>query len=784
MEKRRPLSFLPVSIYFGLFMSLTKWSICIFTIAVSTISCVRSPAGYLAKGNQFFEQGKFADASLNYRKAIQLDAKLGEAYYRLALSSVKEKKPADVLPNLTRAAQLSPKDSAIQEALGDLLLSLYLQDSSRPKAWYEQLSGLSRSFLESNPRSVQGHRIEGYLAFLESKPKEALVHFESAAKVEPDRPELGLMIAESQYLDGNRQEGERQARAVLDAHPDYAAAYDFLYRQLESDKRYNDAEALLKQKRAKNPGHAEYAIGLAEHYQRHGRVPERDAVTRETLQNLKSSDDALLVGDFEVGAGDWNGALDALKSGLQKYPGKAVEYLTRISAILVDHHQAQAALQLVEPYAATGKEPELKALRASLVIEAGRIKQEPVAMGDLLELEKQYPKNAILHYQLGRADLLQGKLNDAQREFREAVKQNGRFLEPRLSLVQISLDTRQYFDALRQCDDLLSAIPDLPAALVLRAASLTGLGRFEEARAALKTAHSKTGEEAGIAVELGFLSLAEKKFAEAERIFRQRYQPGAGDLRPLAGLVAALGQQGKPEAAAAIIRQDLNAGPDRPFVTLMLAQVTAAKNPDEAVDQLRGLIQSKPEFSPALMALGELYLRQDQPEKAIAYLERARNLNPTNAAPLVLLSGALERAHQEYKARQVYQAWLKLEPDNPVALNNLAYLQSETGGDLDGALQLAKHALARSPKDANISDTIGWIYLKKRMYPSAESVFHQITQQYPNNASFRLHSALSYLGSGDRTKAKSELQLALASNPPREIETQIKQALNQLQVAR
>jgi Flp pilus assembly protein TadD len=313
---------------------------------------------------------------------------------------------------------------------------------------------------------------------------------------------------------------------------------------------------------------------------------------------------------------------------------------------------------------------------------------------------------------------------------------------------------------------------------------LSGLFRFQEARAVLKAAQAKIGQSSDIDVELGFISLGEKKYAEAEKVFREHYHPGAQTLRPLAGLVAALEQQGKWEAAAAVIRQDLSDGPDRPFASLMFAQVTATKNPAEAIDQLDCLIKGKPQFSPALMALGELYIRQDEPSKAIPYLERARDLNPANPSPLVLLSGALERAHQEHKAQQAYESWLQLEPDNPIALNNLAYLQSETGGDLDHALRLAKHALEKSPKDANISDTIGWIYLKKRMYSSAEAVFHQITQQYPHNANFRFHYALSYIGFGDKTKARAELRTALSSNPSREAEAQIKQTLNELQAAR
>src|SRR5579864_1784741 len=203
---------------------------CAIAVAALCLSCVRSASTYIARGNQFYQRGKFEDASLNYRKAIRQDPNLAEGYYRLALSLLKENKSEEVLPNLTRAQELSPNNIAAKETLADLLLSLYLNTPSRPKTWYDQLVKLSDDLLRNNANSYQGHRVKGYLAFLESKPEEALAHFQRAAHV---APELALMIAQNAVLGGRHEEGEQQARAIIESDPDYAPAYDFLCKQLE-----------------------------------------------------------------------------------------------------------------------------------------------------------------------------------------------------------------------------------------------------------------------------------------------------------------------------------------------------------------------------------------------------------------------------------------------------------------------------------------------------------------------------------------------------------------------
>ena len=72
-------------------------------------ACAVSPAQYVQKGNALFDSGKYADAEINYQKALQKDPNLGEAYYRLGLTKMREAQPAEAYRVLSRAAELLPK---------------------------------------------------------------------------------------------------------------------------------------------------------------------------------------------------------------------------------------------------------------------------------------------------------------------------------------------------------------------------------------------------------------------------------------------------------------------------------------------------------------------------------------------------------------------------------------------------------------------------------------------------------------------------------------------------
>ena len=62
-------------------------------------------------------------------------------------------------------------------------------------------------------------------------------------------------------------------------------------------------------------------------------------------------------------------------------------------------------------------------------------------------------------------------------------------------------------------------------------------------------------------------------------------------------------------------------------------------------------------------------------------------------------------------ARKYYEMSIKTDPNNPLALNNLAYLMTQTNGDLDQALTYATRAKQRLPDHAEVNDTLGWIYI-------------------------------------------------------------------------
>ena len=97
-------------------------------------SCSRDPKvqaqRYVENGNKFFEKGKFKEASIMYRRALQKDLRFGEAYYRLALTEIQLTAYGDAVRSLRRAVELQPNNTDAAVKLADIYLVASTQDKT------------------------------------------------------------------------------------------------------------------------------------------------------------------------------------------------------------------------------------------------------------------------------------------------------------------------------------------------------------------------------------------------------------------------------------------------------------------------------------------------------------------------------------------------------------------------------------------------------------------------------------------------------------------------------
>ncbi|HEY1496134.1 MAG TPA: tetratricopeptide repeat protein, partial [Candidatus Solibacter sp.] len=169
------------------------------------------------------------------------------------------------------------------------------------------------------------------------------------------------------------------------------------------------------------------------------------------------------------------------------------------------------------------------------------------------------------------------------------------------------------------------------------------------------------------------------------------------------------------------------------------------------------------------LRIGETYRRKGDLAHAVTALQRSSALRPGHAIVVSTLALVLDAMGRKADAAAKYREVLELNPNDGVAMNNLA----ETGGDLDDALRLAQHALRLLPDLAEVADTLGWIYLKKNVSARAIEVFRDLVEKHPNDITYHYRLGMALAQLGDNFAASAELRAALKLNPPEELAARI-----------
>jgi Flp pilus assembly protein TadD len=152
-------------------------------------------------------------------------------------------------------------------------------------------------------------------------------------------------------------------------------------------------------------------------------------------------------------------------------------------------------------------------------------------------------------------------------------------------------------------------------------------------------------------------------------------------------------------------------------------------------------------------------------DSAISVWQNWSKSHPSDPrAPQIL--GTLEEAKGDLsQAQQYYKKTLELNPDNPVAANNLAYIMVDGGQNPDVALSLAQNARRAMPNSPDTADTLAWVYYAKGNFNSAKDLLESTLKTSPENQALHYHLGMTYMKLNDKGNAQLHLKKAQSLGP-------------------
>ena len=184
---------------------------------------------------------------------------------------------------------------------------------------------------------------------------------------------------------------------------------------------------------------------------------------------------------------------------------------------------------------------------------------------------------------------------------------------------------------------------------------------------------------------------------------------------------------------------------------------------DKALDTFSEGLAVAPQNPALLRAASLAAARLGQDERALDYARAVVGLPEATVGDQVRLASLLERTNARPEAVTLYRNALAADPQNWLALNNLANLLTESAPD--EAILLAERAVRLAPDMPELHDTLGLAQLKAGKLELAEQTFEAMRAEQPSAALPTYRLGLVRLEQGLSDEAHALLQEALTLEP-------------------
>ncbi|HVY92882.1 MAG TPA: tetratricopeptide repeat protein, partial [Bryobacteraceae bacterium] len=461
-------------------------------VAVFSAACTRDPnvlkQKYLESGNKYFEQKKFKEANIYYRKALDKDKRFGMAYYKLALTDLQLGQVSSAVGMLQRAVELLKKgtpesdDSTLK--LSEIML-MAAQGSKDSARLIQDVQPMVDGLLQRNPNSWEGHKLSGDLALLgatqffrdgkapdaKAQVAKAIQEYRTALNAKPGDYVITLALGRTLALDGELQEAENLFKSLVAKDKTNLNGYVELYRIYVGTKRLDEAENILKAAIAAVPKDTSMRLMLAQFYFGTHKQDQLVKMLNDMKADLKSFPQAYFQsGDFYVRVNQLDQANKEYEAGIKADPKNTNTYLKReIEVYIRQNNIAMAQSKNDQILKNDARDPEAKGLRATFMIDKGQIDE---AQTDLQSVVTARPNNWVARFNLGRTYFAKNQFQQAQQQFQRCIELNPNYLPARYALTQVAIVLQQYDEAVRQADEILKNHPDRVQGRVMKAAAL------------------------------------------------------------------------------------------------------------------------------------------------------------------------------------------------------------------------------------------------------------------------------------------------------------------------
>jgi tetratricopeptide (TPR) repeat protein len=727
-------------------------------LAAGLSGCARTPeeksARFVDAGKRLLKKNDPGRAVLQFRNALQITPRNAEAYYQLGVGYLALGNAVKAVASFRSAVEIDPKHAGAQLRLAQLMASV-----DDPQAWKDAEQRL-QNLLQDGPQNTDALHALGLTELRLGNTQEGLLHLERALAIAPQDLTNTVALAEARMQQKDYKGVEEVLQKACTNSPKSADAAVLLGRFYAAMGETAKAEAQFRHAIALGPKDGAALYNLALLQSQTGRKQEAE----QSFKQLSTFPEKSLQPMYALFLNQEGRSAEAIREfeRLAKLDPEDRLARTRLVAAYQSNNRTADAKKLLNAVLADNPK-DLDALleRGELSLASGDLGEAEIDLNRVLHLK---PDSAEAHYSVARLYKARGNRLTYRQELAEVLRLNSYLLAVRLELAGVLIADNNAKAAMPVLDATPESQRGLVPVLEQRNWALLGSGSVDEAR---------KGIERGLAIvrspeflmQDAALKISQQRYAEARQSLKEAMKQAPQDIRLLRFLVTSYTAQKQIGEAIKEVQAHASNNPKSAEVQYFLGNLLL-----EAGDQAH----AKQAFTtatalgggrvPAELALAQINLKQANWTDARQQLDTILSSQSENLQARLWLGMLEESVGNHSAALTHFRKVAENQPDNAIALNNVAYLLAETGGQVDEALKYAQKAQELAPDNPDVQDTLGWVLYRKGLFENSVTQLQSavakgggVRQQY--------HLAMACYKAGQESRGRTILETALRKDP-------------------
>ncbi len=746
---------------------------------------------YLLQGRNYLETGDYEKAQTAFRQALQLD-------------------PRNI-GVLSESAEVSVK-------LGDM---------QRASEYYQTIAEVDSEHLIARVKLGQFYLLARRIDDAERMAQEALA-------IDAEDPDVLVLSGSVSAARNDNDDASMKAEAALSRRPGYVPAVLLLSSIRAKSGKLEEALDFTRQHVEQDPTDVSLRLMLANLYAKAGAFNQAE----QALKAIIALEPTLLIhrkrlASFLVGLGQIDAAEGVLRDAVIDLPGDQQAKVSLLDFLAEKRGPEIAEAELIPMLEDHPDDLVLKFGLANLYLARNLTEKAEQVLSEIVETDSSAIQVIKAKNKLARLYAGTGRTRQAADLIESVIQADPNESEARLLRGELAFAENRFADAIRDFRAVLTVWPNNPSVLRLLAAAhkldqnpVAAMGAIVEVIQLLPQDEGARLELAELLVKTGHIDRAVQhiqallrlnpeskrgleslfKIYQAQQQWEQARQtaellqknlPDEAVGYYLAGL--AYSGAGKHKDAVASFDKALTKQADAiEPLTQLVSNYLQAKQVDQALAKLEGIVKRQPQHFVAYNLMGGVYVAINKPAEATKAFNKAIEIRPEWEIPYRNLTTIYLHQGNEAQAIKTLQTGIdktastalvgdlvaiyyrngshdeaialleedyRKKPQSAVALNNLVrYLAEQTQSDatLERAVELAEPLTTINHPE--MLYTIAVLAYRQEQYDRAQELLLKIIKQVADSPLVHYRLGMVYHKQGDDNRAKEHLKRAVEKN--------------------